>query len=213
MRMLKGLALAGGLAIAATTFPALAQQDQQQAPMMGPGRMMGPGGMMGQGVGGPTGQGAGPMMGPGAGAMMGPGMMSGCRMMGGMMGSGMGGMMGMMMGGGPMMGMMGGGPMMEARLAYQKAELGITDAQAAAWDDYVAAFRTRGAAMQSMHADILQIMQSGNAMARLDAHIKAMEAMVESLKALKPATEALYAVLTDEQKAKADQLLGGCGMI
>ena len=213
MRMLKGLALAGGLAIAATTFPALAQQDQQQAPMMGPGRMMGPGGMMGQGVGGPTGQGAGPMMGPGAGAMMGPGMMSGCRMMGGMMGSGMGGMMGMMMGGGPMMGMMGGGPMMEARLAYQKAELGITDAQAAAWDDYVAAFRTRGAAMQSMHADMLQIMQSGNAMARLDAHIKAMEAMVDSLKALKPATEALYAVLTDDQKAKADQLLGGCGMM
>ncbi len=31
--------------------------------------------------------------------------------------------------------------------------------------------------------------------------------MVDSLKALKPATEALYAVLTDEQKQKADLLL------
>ena len=30
-----------------------------------------------------------------------------------------------------------------------------------------------------------------------------MEAMVESLKALKPATTALYAVLTDAQKEKA----------
>jgi formate hydrogenlyase subunit 6/NADH:ubiquinone oxidoreductase subunit I len=40
----------------------------------------------------------------------------------------------------------------------------------------------------------------------MDAHIKAMESMVESLKALKPSTEALYAVLTDEQKQKADQL-------
>jgi LTXXQ motif family protein len=199
------------VAMAAAVLPAMAQQDH--GPMMG----QGPGGMMGQGAGGPMGgmmgQGAGPMMGPGAGAMMGPDIMSGCRTMGGMMGPGMGGMMGMMMGGGPMMGMMGAGPMMEARLAYQKAELGITDAQTAAWDNYVVAFRARGAAMQSMHADMMQIMQTGNAMARLDAHINAMEAMVDSLKALKPATEALYAVLSDEQKAKADQLLGGCGMM
>ena len=64
------------------------------------------------------------------------------------------------------------------------------------------------------HADMMQAMQTGSAMARMDAHIKAMESMVESLKALKPATEALYAVLTDEQKKKSDQLLGGgCGMM
>jgi LTXXQ motif family protein len=197
MSMFRKLVLVGGLAIAAA-LPAMAQQTQQQMPMMGQGGMMGPG--MSQG-----------MMGPGS-----------CSMMGGMgptmMGSGMQGMMnptmmGMMMGGGPMMGMMGAGPMMEGRLAYQKAELDISDAQAAAWDNYVAAFKTRGAAMQSMHADMMQIMQSGNAIARLDAHIKAMETMVDSLKALKPATEALYAVLTDDQKAKADQLLGGCGMM
>jgi len=37
--------------------------------------------------------------------------------------------------------------------------------------------------------------------------------MVDSLKALKPATEALYGVLTDEQKKKADELLGGGGMM
>ncbi|MGI8724774.1 MAG: Spy/CpxP family protein refolding chaperone [Methyloceanibacter sp.] len=46
-------------------------------------------------------------------------------------------------------------------------------------------------------------------MERMDARIKAMESKVESLKALKPATEALYAVLTDAQKEKADQVLGG----
>ena len=67
--------------------------------------------------------------------------------------------------------------------------------------------------MQSMHADMMQAMQTGSAIACMDAHIKAMESMVESLKALKPSTEALYAVLTDEQQHKADQLLGGgCGM-
>ena len=110
--------------------------------------------------------------------------------------------------------MMGSGPMMEGGLAYQKAELGITEDQTAAWDNYVAAVKARGTAMQSMHADMMQAMQTGSAMARMDAHIKAMESMVESLKALKPSTEALYAVLTDEQKKKADQLLGGgCGMM
>jgi hypothetical protein len=38
--------------------------------------------------------------------------------------------------------------------------------------------------------------------------------MTAALKALKPATEALYAVLTPDQKQKADQLLGmGCCMM
>jgi LTXXQ motif family protein len=51
-------------------------------------------------------------------------------------------------------------------------------------------------------------------MQRLNARIKAMESKVESLKALKPVTEGLYDVLGDEQKKKADQLLGGgCGMM
>jgi LTXXQ motif family protein len=57
-----------------------------------------------------------------------------------------------------------------------------------------------------MHADMMQAMQTGSAMARMDALIKAMESMVESLKALKPSSEALYAVLTDEQKQQADRL-------
>jgi hypothetical protein len=190
MKMLCRLVVMSGLVLT-TALPAMAQQSQQQMPMMGQ-RTMGQGGMMGQDTGG--------MMGSGAGTMMG-----GCPMMGGTSGSMMGGMQGMMM---------GSGPMMEGGLAYQKAELGITEDQTAAWNNYVAAVKARGTAMQGMHSDMMQAMQTGSAMARMDAHIKSMEAMVESLKALKPATEALYAVLTDEQKKKADQLLGGgCGMM
>jgi hypothetical protein len=196
MKMFCRLVVMSGLVLTAA-LPAMAQQSQQQTPMMGEGTM-GQGGMMGRG--GMMGQGMGSMMGPGAGAMMG-----GCPMMGGTRGSLMGGMQGMMM---------GSGPMMEGGLAYQKAELGITEDQTAAWNNYVAAIKARGTAMQGMHADMMQAMQTGSAMARMDAHIKSMEAMVGSLKALKPATEALYAVLTDEQKKKADQLLGGgCGMM
>ena len=51
-------------------------------------------------------------------------------------------------------------------------------------------------------------MQAGSAMARLDARITAMGSMLDSLKALKPATEALYNTLSDDQKKKADLLLG-----
>ena len=201
MKMLCKLVLMSGVAMAAA-FPAMAQQGQQQMPM---------GGMMGQGGTGMMGQGSPGTMNQG---MMGQGMMGGCPMMGGMgqgmmMGWGMQGMMNP-----AMMGMMMGGPAVQGRLAYVKAELGITDAQTAAWDGYASAVNARVTSMQGMHADMMQAMQTGSAMARMDAHIKAMESMVESLKALKPSTEALYAVLTDEQKQKADQLLGGgCGMM
>jgi LTXXQ motif family protein len=227
MRTLRRLMLIGGMAMATTAFPALAEEGQapaptedhgghhegadqpgaQQAPgggMMGQGGMMG-GGMMGQGQGEDgmmgQGQGKGGMMGGGMG-----GMMDGCPMMGGMMGKGMRGKdHGMMM---------HSRPMMEGRLAYIKADLEITDAQASAWTAYADAVRARHKSMEDMHADMMKAKESGSAVERLDARIKAMESMVDSLKALKPATEALYAVLTDEQKKRADQLLGGgCGMM
>jgi LTXXQ motif family protein len=135
----------------------------------------------------------------------GAGMMGGCPMMGGQ------GMMGQMPMGGMGPGMMMTGPAVEGRLAYLKAEFGITEAQMTAWDGYVTVVKARMLAMPGMHQTMIQ---AGTAITRLDAHTKAMESMVETLKSLKPATEALYAVLTPKQKTKADQLLGmGCCMM
>jgi hypothetical protein len=144
----------------------LAQQGQQQIPMMGHGM-----GHMGMGMMGMQG-------------MMGPGMM------------------------------MEFGPMMEGRLAYIKAELGVTEAQTAAWDDYASAVKARGATMQDMQTAMVQAMRTGSALDRLDAHTKTMESMVESLKTLRPVTETLYKALSADQKKKADLLLGkgGCMM-
>ena len=116
MKMLCKLVIMSGVAIAAATFPAMAQQGQQQMPM-GQGGMMGPSGtgMMNQGT--TTGQGmmgGYPMMMGGYPMMMGPMMGGMMPMMGGMMPM-MGGMMPMMGGMMPMMGgmmpMMGGYPM------------------------------------------------------------------------------------------------------
>ena len=188
------------LAMTATISLAQGQQSGQQMPMMGQGMGMGGQNMMGMGMMGgcPTMGGNMGMMGPGMQGMMGPGMMGQ-------------GMMGQGMGPGMMMGM---GPMMEGRLAYLKAELGISDAQAAAWDGYVSAVKARGDAMQSMHATMMKAMQGGTAIDRMNAHTTAMQSMMDSMNALKPATEALYKVLNDDQKKKADVLLGmGCCMM
>ncbi|MFA7306383.1 MAG: Spy/CpxP family protein refolding chaperone [Hyphomicrobium sp.] len=159
-------------------------------------------GMMGNGG---WGQG---MMGNGYG-MMGQGMMGNGRMGPGMMGYG--GMGSGMMGPGMMM---GSGPMLQGQLTYLKAELGITDAQKAVWDGYVDALQQRSTAMQGMHATMMQTWQSGSAIDRMNAHLEAMQGMLDSMKSIKPATEALYKALSDDQKKKADYLLGnGCCMM
>jgi LTXXQ motif family protein len=200
--------LAACMALAFAATPALAQQGGPGGGMMGKGpgqgqSMMDKGGPgQGGGMMGGAGQGRGMMQG---GMMGGPGGMMGkanCPRMGGMMG---GGMMGK--------GMMHSRPMMEARLAYIKADLEITDAQMDAWNAYADAVRKRHDSMVGVRADMMKA-KSGNAVERLDARIKATEAKLESLKALNPATEGLYNVLADEQKKKADELLGGtCGMM
>ncbi len=163
--------------------PAVAQTPAQTGPMMG---MMGGGcptmGMMG---------------------MMGQGMTGGPGMTGGQATMGSGAMM--------------GSParmdaMVDGRLAYLKGELNIGDAQMDAWSGYAEAIKSRVDAMQQMRQGMMEAMQQGSATERMDARIKGMEAMVDALKAAKPATEKLYAVLNDEQKKMADQLIGmDCG--
>jgi hypothetical protein len=199
------LLIAASAALALAASPSLAQQGerddhsahhpgqdqpQQEEPSGGMGGMMG---------------GQGGMMGGGQGGMMGQGMMDGCPMMGGMMRrKGMKGMGGMMM---------HSVPMMEARLAFTKADLEITEAQMPQWDAYAEAVRMRHEKMAAMHEEKMKS-KVKTAPERMDARIKSMETVLDGLKALKGPTEALYDVLTDEQKKKADKLLGGrCGMM
>jgi hypothetical protein len=129
------------------------------------------------------------------------------------------GMMGQTMIGQTMMGenMMAKGmgnmaAMIEGRLAYLKSALGITQEQEPVWISYVDTVKSQVAAMQGMHQNMIEVMQKGSAVDRMDARIGAMEAMLDAMKAMKPATEKLYAGLKDEQKKIADQLIGThCG--
>ena len=148
-----------------------------------------------------------------------PGMMAGQGMMGyGMMGRGMMGM-----------GMMARYP--NGYLAFLKTEIGINAKQEKAWDTFAKALKEQAAAMQShraaMHGRRAGHMARGSRMGpgmkgygngqstplpeALDQRIQAEQARIESLKALRDAAGPLYATLSDEQKAKANQLLGGMG--
>jgi hypothetical protein len=154
----------------------------------------------------PMEHGMGPGMGPGT---MGPDSEQGPGMMGpGMMGRGMGGMMGMM-GGCPMMG--GGSMYPEGRVAFLKAELAITDAQASVWEAYAAALKKNMQGMQGMRETMMAARAGKTPVARLDAHVTAMQGRLQALKDLKPMLTSLYDALSDDQKKTADQLLTGMG--
>jgi hypothetical protein len=144
-----------------------------------------------------------------AGRMM--GMTGGSCPMMGMMGQGMMGR-GMMGQGAPAGDQEQMGALAELRLAHLKTELKITDDQADVWKAYAEAVKARVTVMQGMRTSMMDAMDKGGAVDRMDIRIKSMEAMVESMKSVKPATEKLYAALTAEQKKAADQLIGvGCG--
>lgn len=209
---LRTLLIAASAALALAASPALAQQDEGPADDHSAHH---PGQDQPESQEKPSGGMGGGMMGQGGmqGGMMGRGEMRGMR-------GEMGGMsrcprMADMMGSHGKMrhGMMPSRAMTEARLAFIKTDLEITEAQMPQWDAYAEAVRDRQKSMAAMHEDKMKA-KGGTAVERMDARIKSMETMLDGLKALKGPTEALYASLSDEQKKQADQLLGGrCGMM
>ena len=146
--------------------------------------------------GGQGGQMGAGMMGQG----MGPGMMGGDRMM-------------------PMMrgGMMGPGMMLgqhvEGRIAFLRAELGITPAQEAQWNAFAEAMRASAQAMADMHGQMMPMMQGGPQAVplpqRLELHERMMASHLEALRRVRAAAGPLYAALDDRQKRTADTLMLG----
>ena len=131
------------------------------------------------------------------GQAMGPGMMPG----------------GMGMMNCPMMGMMA--EHKEGYIAFLKTELAITDAQANVWDPFANAIRELAGKMQAMP---MGSMMGGGMMGggqertplpdALKQSVETMQAHLDGLKAVRDAAGPLYQALSQEQRAKADQLLG-----
>jgi hypothetical protein len=146
----------------------------------------------------------------GRGGGYGPGMMYGQGYGPGMMGNyGPG-----MMGGCPMMGTTTDGQVStfaEGRIAFLKAELGITDAQKSEWDAYAEKIKGNLQNMQGMWQTMKTVFDAKTPADRLDAQIAAMDSRLAALKEIKPALSKLYAALSAEQKKKADEVLTGMG--
>jgi hypothetical protein len=139
-------------------------------------------------------------------------------------------------GGGPMMGQWGDGPMMgfgmgrgmsgpmmgfgydmmldrvDGRLAYLKTELKITDAQAPAWDDLATAVRNSAETHNDMMRSMMEDYVSGEFLKkslpdRLTFQETHLEARLEEVRTVHASVDKLYAVLSDQQKQVADEIV------
>jgi len=124
------------------------------------------------------------------------------------MGHGFGPGMGMGPGHGPMA---GGDPsvMIDSRLGDLKARLQITAAQEAAWQAFAAQAKQQAAGMQAMRTQMQH--DTGTAPERMAHRSTAMQQRGAAMATMATAFNALYAVLTPEQKAVADQNYGMMG--
>ena len=132
--------------------------------------------------------------GPGAG-MMGPGMMPGQGMMGSWM-TGRRGLAGMC---NP-----GSGGLAEWRTDRIAELVKPTDAQRASFDEFKAASLKSAEIMR----DECQADVPATIVGRSEAMEKRMDTMLQAIRAVRPALEAFYATLGDEQKARLDSNVG-----
>lgn len=114
-------------------------------------------------------------------------------------------------------GMMGYGPdtmvdRIDGRLAFLKTELKITDAQSATWDELADVIRTTSKTHNEMMRGMMKEMQSGDFFKkslpeRLSIQQTHMEARLEQIKTVKAAVDKLYAILDEDQKKVADDIV------
>ena len=129
---------------------------------------------------------------------------------------GMGGGFGPGMGMGPGHGRMAGADhsaMVEYRLSSMKTLLKITAAQESAWQAFADQVKQQAASMDAIRTQMQQ--NSGTAPDRMAQHAAVMQQRAAAMTSQLTAFNALYAVLTPEQKTIADQnfgMMGGRGM-
>ena len=124
-----------------------------------------------------------------------------------------------------MMEMMGPGmtaiDRIEGRIAFLRAELNITEAQASAWNAFADAMRINAKKLAEVRASMMRQADAGQQQAptiaeRLDQQERSLLARLEGTRALKSAVTNLYGTLSEDQKKTANELLApqmGMGMM
>jgi len=95
----------------------------------------------------------------------------------------------------------------EGQIAYYKAELKITDAQAPQWNAFADALRTNATRLRQA---VLQARESQGVVSapeQMERRIAMLTELREAMQAMLAASRPLYAVLNDEQKKLADDLM------
>ncbi len=124
------------------------------------------------------------------------------------MGPGFGPGMGMGPGHGPMAGF-DPTTVVDSRLSDLKALLKITSSQESAWQAFTTAAKQQATDMQAMRGQMLA--SAGTAPERMAQRASAMQQRAQATATMTNAFNALYAVLTPEQKSVADQHFGMMG--
>jgi Spy/CpxP family protein refolding chaperone len=96
-------------------------------------------------------------------------------------------------------------------LAALKGQLGITDKQEGAWQAFVKNAKQQSESRQAWFAKMQQARSAGTAPEMLAQRTEIMKQRQAELEASSTALKNLYAELTPEQKALADQSFGGYG--
>lgn len=124
-------------------------------------------------------------------------------------------MMKMMGGGGAQMGMGGGmdncammgAAHIEGRIAFLRAELVITDAQAKTWDAFADVLRANAKRVKEATMPMMANAAPPQMLGQLEQQERMLAAKLEEVKATKAAYAALHESLTPEQRKTADELL------
>jgi hypothetical protein len=95
----------------------------------------------------------------------------------------------------------------EGRIAFLRAELGITEAQQAQWITSADTLRARASTMRTMRGQMMQGGMPETWPDRLALEQRVLSARLEAVKAIQGPASALYASLSPEQQKKANELM------
>jgi hypothetical protein len=99
----------------------------------------------------------------------------------------------------------------EGRIAFLQTEIGITDGQREQWNAFAGALRKNAEVHRSMHDQMMAPKASPQKswLQTVQGKARMMSSHAEALKAVEATAGPLYAVLTEDQRQKADGLLAG----
>lgn len=95
----------------------------------------------------------------------------------------------------------------EGQLAYFRAELRITDAQAQPWSAFADTVRVQAERLRQATQQAVTATEPGPAPQQMERRIALLSAHLEAMRAVAAAATPLYAALSEEQRRTADELM------